>query len=258
VVNALSDKQNVGVKLLEMRMRSCNSNLKYSENDETTEPLDNSYLQQDMKRISEVRDVILDSMVKLQKGIMTEASVDTRPTRIQSEEPPTFLMLNSVQWYKEDESTGTASAVKVTVTDGDENEAEIGMSGMVLGEMSTESDIATSAPNAPTSSPLSTYEKSVKKDLDTLLSEKTQVLYRLSSAIMLQIESGRKEDASRPSGKDVKWMSMGLADETRERLVSEGFTKLRDVRGFGKDSVLDGYYSIGVGLSSFLVSVTRS
>jgi len=229
-----------------MRMRGCNAGLKYHNDNDPATSLDHDHLRQDMDRIAEVRTVILDFMKCLQIGIMKEAARDPRPTRIQSDELPTFLMLNSIRWY--DVSKDAKEATSVGVTEGDDEDAEVGESGMLLGEIPAGSDTATSMPDEPTSSPLSIWTKSISNDIESLLAEKSGVLYRLTSAIILQIEKGRVEDASRPSGTDTDWMGPGLADETRSRLGRAGFTGLRAVRGFGRESVFDSYYSIGVSL----------
>jgi len=240
------------VKLLEDKMRKCNADLMYDGDETQTSPLDQVYLRRETDRIAEVRDVVLESIVKLQKGIMEEATLDSRPTRIQSEELPTFLILNSRQWFKGPQHTGTTSTMEVT--DEDENEAEIGEPGTLLGEMPTDSNTVAPPPDAAVPASLSVWTNAVRLDIDKPMSSKSDALYRLTSAIVLQIESGKEEDVSRPSGKDVKWMGLGLAEGTRSRLEREGFTGLRDVRGFGRESVLDGYFSMGVSLSYFLIS----
>jgi hypothetical protein len=189
----------------------------------------------------------MESISILQDGLIDEAAADPRPTAIQIRDPSTFLSLNSIRWYATESIIDTSDSSQDVQEDG--TEVEVGQAGMTLGRLSTGTSTSEQAGGDGQESSLSVWSAAIKSDASGLIARKGHVLYRLTSAIILEIERGMSESDGKLSGKEVKWMSGTLAAEKERRLGEAGYSKLRTVRGFTRESVMDSYWSMGVSTS---------
>lgn len=90
-----------------------------------------------------------------------------------------------------------------------------------------------------------TWETSLKDDIDKLCGEQGVELFRMIMVIQLDIRRAVTDSDGKESGLDRKWYRQ-LNPANKARIEEQGGRRLRDVRGFGRNTALEGYFALGV------------